>query len=73
LTAPVATVLAYTAWLAGNGALANIALDRATHANPDYPLANLLRRALQAGAPPAVVAGWITEAITDTSADEHDH
>jgi hypothetical protein len=72
LTAPVATVLAYTAWLAGNGALANMALDRATHANPDYPLAHLLRRALQAGAPPALVASWMTEAITDTGTDEHD-
>lgn len=70
LTAPVATVLAYTAWLAGNGALANIALDRATHANPSYPMADLLRRAIQAGAPPALVADWVTQAITDS--DESD-
>jgi hypothetical protein len=49
-----ATLLAFTAWQAGNGALANIALDRALADRPGYSMAWLLREALDAGAPPAM-------------------
>jgi hypothetical protein len=49
-----ATLLAFTAWQAGNGALANVALDRALADAPDYSMALLLREALDAGAPPTM-------------------
>ena len=48
-----ATLLAHAAWRAGNGALANVALDRALDDDPGYPLACTLLRAVAAGAPPA--------------------
>jgi len=52
LPAP-ASLLAFTAWQAGEGALANIALDRALAADPGYSMALLLREILAAGAPPS--------------------
>ncbi len=48
-----ASLLAFTAWQAGNGALANIAITRALEADPGYSLALLLRDALAAGLPPS--------------------
>jgi hypothetical protein len=48
-----AALLAFVAWQAGDGALANIALDRALADNPRYSMARLLRRALDSGAPPS--------------------
>jgi hypothetical protein len=47
-----ASLLAFTAWQSGNGALANIALDRALADDPRYSMAGLLRQAIDAGAPP---------------------
>jgi hypothetical protein len=52
LAAPAA-LLAFTAWQSGEGALANIALDRALAADPGYSLAHLLRDILDAGVPPS--------------------
>ena len=52
LAAP-ASLLAFTAWQCGEGALANIALDRALAADPGYSLAQLLRDILDAGVPPS--------------------
>jgi hypothetical protein len=49
-----ASLLAFVAWQSGNGALANVALDRALSAQPDYSMADLLRRAVDAGAPPSL-------------------
>jgi len=49
-----ASLLAFTAWQAGDGALANLALDRALADQPDYSMALLLRDALAACLPPAV-------------------
>ena len=49
-----ASLLAFTAWQQGNGALANMALDRALEADPDYSMAQLLRQALDGGAPPSL-------------------
>jgi len=49
-----ASLLAFVAWQAGDGALANIALDRALADNRRYSMARLLRRALDSGAPPSV-------------------
>jgi hypothetical protein len=52
LPAP-ASLLAFTAWQCGDGTLANIALDRALGADPDYSMAMLLRDILAAGVPPS--------------------
>ena len=52
LPAP-ASLLAFTAWQAGDGTLANIALDRALTADPGYSMALLLRDILTAGVPPS--------------------
>jgi len=49
-----AALLAFCAWQAGDGALANVALDRALADNPGYSMARLLRDALDSGAPPAM-------------------
>ncbi|WP_158244852.1 DUF4192 domain-containing protein [Verrucosispora sp. ts21] len=64
-----ACLLAITVYLAGDGALANIAVDRALRADPDYRLAHLLGQALQAGVPPQL---WraATTGTTGTTTDE---
>jgi hypothetical protein len=49
-----ASLLAFTAWQGGNGALANVALDRALTDTPDYSMALLLRDTIDAGAPPSL-------------------
>jgi hypothetical protein len=49
-----ASLLAFTAWQSGGGALANIALDRALADTPGYSVALLLRDAIAAGAPPSM-------------------
>lgn len=51
--APVATCFAALAWLAGDGARAATALDRAATDDPDYSLAALLRQSIGAGLPPS--------------------
>jgi Domain of unknown function (DUF4192) len=48
-----ACLLAFTAWQCGDGALANVALDRAVADTPGYSMALLLREALAAGVPPS--------------------
>ena len=50
--APVCALLAWVAYARGEGALANVALDRALAARPDHSLALLLRSALDAGVHP---------------------
>jgi hypothetical protein len=52
LAAAPASLLAYAAWQRGDGALANVAIDRALTADPGYRMARLLAVALQAGLPP---------------------
>ena len=49
-----ASLLAFTSWQNGNGALANLALDRALADTPGYSMAHLLRDTIDAGAPPSV-------------------
>jgi hypothetical protein len=49
-----ASLLAFTAWQNGNGALANLALDRALADNPSYSMARLLRDVIDAGTPPSM-------------------
>jgi hypothetical protein len=48
-----ASLLAFTAWQSGDGALANVAIERALAADPDYSMAHLLGQALDAGLPPS--------------------
>jgi hypothetical protein len=52
--AAAASLLAFTAWQSGNGALANVALDRALTDDPGYSMAQLLRQVITAGAPPSL-------------------
>jgi hypothetical protein len=53
--APMCTVLAAAAYANGNGALANVALDRAQASDPHYSLAGLLREALYQQVPPSLM------------------
>jgi hypothetical protein len=48
-----AALLAFTAWQIGDGALANVAIDRALAADPEYSMAHLIGQALDAGLPPS--------------------
>ncbi|MDL4775181.1 MULTISPECIES: DUF4192 domain-containing protein [Thermomonosporaceae] len=48
-----ACLLAFAAYSAGDGGLANIALDRACDADPRYSMAFLLREVIAAGIPPS--------------------
>jgi hypothetical protein len=49
-----ASLLAFVAWQSGNGALANVALDRALADDPHYSMAVLLRQVIDSGAPPSL-------------------
>ncbi len=53
LAAAPATLLSFAAWRAGEGAVASIALSRALAADPGYPMALLMSRALAGGLNPA--------------------
>ena len=48
-----ASLLAFTAWQSGEGALANVAIERALAADPEYSMAHLLGQAVDAGLPPS--------------------
>jgi hypothetical protein len=62
LDAAPATLLAASAWLRGDGALANVALERALASRPGYRLAELLSQGLAACLPPAALRSVITAA-----------
>lgn len=65
-----ASLLAFIAWQSGNGALANIALDRALAADPEYSMALLLRQALDSGVPSsAAVLPMTPEEVAASYAD----
>ena len=49
-----ASLLAFVAWQSGDGALANVALDRALADNPTYSMALLLSQVISAGTPPSM-------------------
>ena len=49
-----ASLLAFVAWQSGDGALANVALDRALADEPRYSMAHLLRQVITAGTPPSL-------------------
>ncbi|SEO38859.1 DUF4192 domain-containing protein [Trujillonella endophytica] len=63
LDAAPATLLAVSAWLRGDGAMANVALERALTSVPDYGLARLLGRALDACLPPSELRGLIGQVV----------
>jgi hypothetical protein len=48
-----ASLLAFTAWQSGDGSLANVAIERALAADPEYSMAHLIGQALDAGLPPS--------------------
>ena len=62
-----ASLLAFTAWQAGNGALATVAIDRALAADPGYSMALLLSSAIQAALPPAAARMPMTPAAVAAS------
>jgi hypothetical protein len=62
LDAAPATLLAVTAWVRGDGALANVALERALASEPSYTFAGLLRSALDACLHPAEIRRLIRAA-----------
>jgi hypothetical protein len=70
-----ASLLALVAWQSGNGALANLALDRALADDPAYQMADLLREGIDSGAPPAMAHPPITPeevaAYYDDPAQDH--
>jgi len=65
-----ASLLAFVAWQAGNGALANVALDRALADDPGYSMAMLLRQAVESGAPPSLARLPMTPEQVAASYDE---
>jgi uncharacterized protein DUF4192 len=77
-----AALLGFVAWQSGNGALANVALDRALEEDPHYSMAVLLRQAIDSGAPPSlarlpmtpedVAASYDAAEASDEASDEAD-
>jgi hypothetical protein len=67
-----AALLAFTAWQAGEGALANVAVERALGADPGYSMALLLRDALASGMPPSVAVLPMTPEEVAASYAERD-
>jgi hypothetical protein len=65
-----ASLLAFVAWQSGNGALANVALDRALADDPRYSMALLLRQVIDSGAPPSLALLPMTPEEVAASYDE---
>jgi Domain of unknown function (DUF4192) len=65
LGAAPATLLAVSAWLRGDGAMANVALERALTLEPGYALAALLSRGLAACLPPAELRAMVRQTVAD--------
>jgi hypothetical protein len=65
-----AALLAFVAWQQGNGALANVALDRALADDPRYSMAQLLRQVITAGAPPSMARLPMTPEAVAASYDK---
>jgi hypothetical protein len=68
--APPATMLAWAAWQDGDGALANIALDRAFTSDPTYELARLVAHAVGHGLAPSAAAGLAGRCAKEAAATE---
>jgi hypothetical protein len=67
-----ASLLAFVAWQSGDGALANVALDRALADDPAYSMALLLRQVITAGTPPSLARLPMTPEEVAASYDEAD-
>jgi hypothetical protein len=67
-----ASLLAFTAWQSGNGALANVAAERALAADPGYSMAQLLLDAVGAGVPPSAARLPMTPEEIAASYADHD-
>ncbi|MDH2426462.1 DUF4192 domain-containing protein [Sphaerisporangium sp. TRM90804] len=63
-----ATILAFTAFGAGNGPLSRIAVDRALSIDPEYRLALLVRQALDCGLAPTILREWDLAAMLAATA-----
>ncbi len=63
--ADVAALLAFSAYVRGDGALAGIALERVEESRPEHSLGTLLRKALGAGLPPSDLEVAIVDAARD--------
>jgi len=63
LDAAPATLLAVSVWLRGDGAMANVALDRALRSEPRHVLARLLRKGLDACLTPTELRSLIEQAV----------
>ena len=69
--APPASLLAFIAWQSGNGALANVALDRAQADDPTYSMSKLLREVIDSGAPPRLARLPMTpEEVADSYGED---
>ena len=65
MDAAPATLLALSAWLRGDGAMANVALQRALDSRPTYTLARLLADGLAACLPPAELRAMLITVTAD--------
>ena len=71
--APIACLLAVLSYERGEGALANRALERATHDDPSYSLTTLLGRVFSAGWPPESFSAMRKELHPKVCATIFDH
>jgi hypothetical protein len=62
--APAAALLAFAAWLTGDGALAWCAVDRCQEAEPGYGLAGLVSQALAGAVPPTAWSPFPSDMLT---------
>lgn len=62
---PAATLLAFSAWLGGDGAGAWTALDQIPENHQDYRLAGVMTRVLEGGVPPSVWTSTIRPGLLD--------
>ena len=67
-----ASLLAFVAWQMGDGALANVALDRALADRENYSMALLLRQVINAGSPPSLATLPMTPEEVAESYDRQD-
>jgi hypothetical protein len=69
VAAPICTVLAWVAHSQGNGALANVAIERALDSDPTYELARLIEGGLDAMVSPAQVRRVAAQVRDDLRAE----
>ena len=64
-----AVLLAVSAYLRGDGAMANVALDEARSAHPSHNLAGLLHGAIEYGIPTSQIRQVVVDAVADARHD----